>query len=275
MHYARSVSRALHFIRRPARWLPFFIADLLFLAFFLSLIFSYSYPETIPFSETLFIEPASTAAAGFSFTLLFGFALWSLALVWIGAAVVHQSWKGNEFRGSFGIATGLIITVLASVLLAQFIGGFLTASSPPYGSLLALLFWIFSAYIMQALVIDRKGPISAIESSFSIVRKNFIPVILFSILLLIVAGIVFLIFGIWFIALFILLIFQNAASISPENSLPAIISILKQNINTVTLTLILMAIGHAITTAFTLKAQTEFYLGLTRKGLVRNFFRKR
>jgi hypothetical protein len=268
--YGKALSRGLRFGIKPKRWLQFFILDLIFLSIGLAITIS-NLSEIIPiitgYSQDL---TGALGLLGIGISLLVVFVVWMLVRLWLMGAVVHQSYKeGSRISESFRVAGRkylhiLLATVIVTVIMA------LVSMIPYYVGLVItiILGWVFF-FVIQGIMVSGMGFDKTIVNSYRIFRKSPLEVFIAWLLITIITAVIYLVFAIPAMVLFFGIIYSLApmymgiGTVTPD-AMASLSQTLQANMPAIAVVGIIALIGFAISQAFALKAQTEFYTQLKK-----------
>jgi len=256
--YADAIRKALVFCIRPKRWLPYFIMDVAFFAVAIALIVN-----NIPYLMYFFAGVEDMAligpAASLFFTLIGLFAVWLLLGFWVNGAVVHQGNKEKEFKKSWSVSYHKYLSILAVTAISGLIA-FVASLIPYVGWVFSVFAGIALFFVLQSVVVKDNGFMKAIQDSWHIFRKQPFKIFLIWLSVSAMAGLILAIFAIPLLGL----IFNMAVQLAGGGSVSTatFVNFIFELENQFTLfiaSIIVFILGMAISRAFTLKAQTEFY----------------
>jgi len=270
MDYPKIISRAFHFSYKPKRWLPFFLLDTIFLLLVLFIFMNNISILTdvvaggIGQSGDLDIAIPTLNAI---FTIIPLILVWALARLWLTGAMIHQSRKEKETRKSWTVSKNRIIPMILASIITTIIG-FIGGAIPSVGWLVSLVIsWMFM-FILQAIVIDNLGSVESLKKSYSIFAKNPFDVFVIWLVVIVISLAIVFVFSIPVISAFAgSFITMAMTEPAATESMAFLMFILQQNLaSTLALGLIAL-IGMEISTVLAIKAQTEFYLQVSKKRL--------
>ena len=259
MRIAEALKRAVVFCIQPKRWLPFFIIDLTFLSVALALVLSNVTSLLYLVSGITDISIIGPAAAVF-FGLLALLIGWGLVNIWMTEALIHQSHKEKEFRESWPVSFSRYLSLLGVTAIAGIIA-FVVSLVPYVGWLFAIFTGLVFFFSMQGVIVRRSGFMEAIEDSVNIFSKNPFRVFAAWLLILGISLILLGIFALPLLALIFSILIEAAAGgiVNTATVINAVFAIQSQ-LPMLVITGIIALVGLAISRAFSIKAQTEFYL---------------
>jgi hypothetical protein len=196
--------------------------------------------------------------------IISGFAVWSLIRLWISGAVIHQSVKPKEFSQSWSVAKSRYFSLLAVTIIVGLIAT--VVSIVPYiGWVLSIIVGLMFFFIRPAVVAKKLSFDNSLRDSYHIFRKKPLTVLLIWLAITIISVIMLFIF---FMPL-LMTVLNTIAPLLFQMSSTAVVSLvmvsLMENIGLLVLGGEVFLIGNAITEAFRLKAETDFYL-MFKKG---------
>jgi hypothetical protein len=192
---------------------------------------------------------------------------WYLLAVWIIVAIIHQTYKENEYMQSFKLSLNRYLYLLAAMILVTAITG-IVSMIPYIGWVVSIIFGLMFFFAMQGVIISKLGPIESLKNSYSIFRKNALDVFLIWLIALIITLVIVGIFSIPAIILFIgMLIPLISASMTQAGISTMLMNLVQAGFLIVAAVGILIVIGMSIAQVFSLKLQTEFYLQFKKKKL--------
>ncbi|MEM5812571.1 MAG: hypothetical protein QW286_02520 [Candidatus Aenigmatarchaeota archaeon] len=267
--FLQAFKRAIAFCIEPKRWLPFFIIDLAFISAALFLIFQnmeyFIYIIMAAESPEMLVPLVNTLL-----TIIGLFIGWVLVTLWVTGAVIHQSYKEKEFAKSWGVSAGRYLSLLGVLMITGIIS-FAVSMIPYVGWIIAILFSLVFLFTLQSVVISKSGIISAIRDSWKIFRKKPFHVFLMWLIISAFSLILLLVFALPLLALTIktfwnvLGIYGGSFKTIDAGSLVSLAIAVKNQLSLFILSGAILLVGLAIVRAFSLKAQTEFYLQIKKK----------
>jgi len=270
--YPKIMSKAFHFSYQPKRWIPFFFLDAIF-GFFALFIFLNSSDAIMDIVTNSMAQPSDV---GSTMLILNGmlyagivFVLWALVRIWISGAIIHQSHKEKESNKSWNISKNKLLPMIIATFLTSvigMIGGFI----PTVGWVVSLVLgWMFM-FIIQAIIIDNLDSVESIKKSYHIFTKSPFDIFIIWLLVLIVSLSITFVFALPLIGSFIGSVVTMAVAESASTESLAFLTLALQENLLMSVGLGLVAlVGISISSIFSLKAQTEFYLQATKKRLGR------
>ncbi len=270
--YGDALNRGLRFGVRPRRWLQFFILDMIFISAGLAIIIpnlSNMLPMLLGYSGA---AGSLYYAAGAGIGLIAVFVVWVLARFWFMGSMVHQSVKEKgKISDSFRVAGRKYPTILISFIVVAVVS-FIVGMVPYIGWILVLIVsWAFF-FVLQAVVVSNLGIEKALSGSWKIFRKLPLQVFLSWLMIAIVTLVIYFIFSIPMIALFssvsgpLFTMYMGAPDIYTSGEiLSSLTQIIQANMAAFVAIGVIMAIGLAIATTFSIRAQTDFYQQLKKK----------
>jgi hypothetical protein len=269
LDYGRSINRALMFGFSPKRWLPIFLLNLTFVLIVISFILV-SIPFFTAFTEsqmtgTQMDSSVAIAMIGLVIPLVLVAFFWYLLAVWIIGAIIHQTYKENEYMKSWKISLNRYLYLLAAMILVTVITG--VVSVIPYiGWVISIIFGLMFFFAMQGVMISKLGPVESLKNSYSIFRKSALDVFLIWLIALIITLVIVGIFAIPAIMLFIgLLIPALSLSMTQAGISTMLMNLIQSGFMIVAAVGTLIVVGMSVAQAFSLKLQTEFYLQFKKK----------
>ena len=262
--YAAPLKKAFSFCLEPKRWLPFFIIDLAFLSVAFALILSNSLFFLYILAGVQDIGLYGDAAL--FFLEIFGlFIGWLLVTIWVNGAVIHQSYKEKEFAKSWTVSRKRYLSLLGVTAITAMVA--LLAGVVPYvGWLLSLLVGIVFFFGLQSVIVKEHGFMKALEDSWHIFKHQPFKVFLMWILISVLSIVILAIFALPLLALAFRMIISLAGTteVTAETILN-LLYVLENQLPLLVISGIIFVLGMAISRAFSIKAQTEFYLQLKKK----------
>ncbi len=245
MEWCKTLKKSFIFSIDTKRWLPVFAADIFFVLLVLLSIFWLggisNYSIMLIFLEIFIIVIT-----------------YSLAKIWIKGAIVHQSYKEKDkVKESFKLSYNKYFSLLGAAIIVMIISG-IVSMVPVVGVIFSILVSLIFFFIYQGVIVKDFKFNETLEHSYNIFKKNWSSVIGIFLVLLLTTGLIMLVFLIPLISVFIhylvgLSSIENIINAITSNPIPLIV------------TGILGLIGFSIGQVFNSKAQTEFYLQLTKK----------
>jgi hypothetical protein len=266
LDYGRSISRAFNFGFSPKRWLPLLLLNLTLFMIIISFILI-----SIPLIGAFFGgQPTSAmtmSVLGIVIPLVLVTVLWWLVAVWITGAIIHQTYKENEYMKSWKLSFNRYLYLLAAMLLVAIITG-LAGMIPYVGWVISIIFGIMLFFTMQGVIITKLGPIESLKNSYEIFRKEPLDVFLVWLIALVISLVIVGIFAIPAIIFFIgLLIPLISQSVTQAGVFSGLLTASQPGLSILVASGILIVIGMSIAQAFSFKLQTEFYLQFKKKKL--------
>ena len=267
--YGDILMNAIRFSIHPRRWLPFFILDSVFLLAAVGLILT-NMSDILGMSN-MGMGMGNNAApmavlymVNLGLIMISGFVVWSLIRLWISGAVIHQSVKPKEFGNSWGVAKSRFFSLLAVTIIVGLISG-VVGVVPYIGWVLSIIVGLAFLFAMPAVVVKRLGFENSLRESYRIFRNKPFTVFLIWLAMAIISIIITIIF---LIPLFmtvwgIVAPFLFQASSATIASL--LLMSLMQNVWMLVIGMEVLLVGVAISSTFTLKAETDFYLKLRKR----------
>ena len=251
MEWCKTLKKSFIFAVNARRWLPVFAADTIFASLLIS---SLVLASTIASAN---ISNLITFLIG-AFMVLCAY---SLAKIWINGAIVYQSYReGDKVKKSFKVSYSKYLSLLGATIIVGIIN--MIANMIPWiGFIFGIVVSLMFFFIYQGIIINGLKFDSTLEHSYNIFKKNWGSVLGIFIVLLVTTGLIALAFSIPLILLF----FYWWGS---YGSIESVVSAIASNLIPLAITGIFMAIGFSIAQVFNTKAQTEFYLQLTKTKAV-------
>jgi hypothetical protein len=261
--YAEPLKKAFGFCLQPKRWLPFFIVDLAFVSVAITLILANSLFFLYLFAGIEDITLLEGAGVFFA-ELVTLFIAWVLVSIWISGAVIHQSHKEKEFGKSWTASTRRYLSLLG-VTAVTAITAFITGLVPYVGWVLSILVGIIFFFSMQSVIVKNNGFVKALQDSWKLFRKQPFKVFLMWIVIAALALLIVAVFAIPIIALLynIFIDFTASGSLTAETIMNLVYAIENQ-LPLLVVSGVIFVLGMAISRAYTIKAQTEYYLQLKK-----------
>jgi hypothetical protein len=264
--YADALKKGLKFCVQPKRWLPFFIVDIVFVSVAFMLFvpnMSYLFYLMAGIEDPTVLAPMS----GIFLTLIVLFVIWMLISIWIQGAVIHQSVKEKEFRNSWGAAGRRYVSLLGVVVITAVLG-FAVSPVPYIGLLFAIFIGLLFFFAMQSVIVKGNSITGAVRDTTNIFVKQpfkvFLMWLLISIIsILIVAAFAMPLFAVFASIMADVLVTGGAVSAA---ALMGMLLALQSQMGVFIVTGIILLAGLAISRAFAIKAQTEFYMQVKKIG---------
>lgn len=262
--YAEPLKKAFRFCLEPKRWLPFFIVDLAFLSVAISIIMANSlfFLYIIAGMQDIsLLEGAGT----FFLEIIVLFIAWVLVGIWISGAVIHQSYKEKEFGKSWTISRKKYLSLLGVTAVTAIVA-FFTGMVPYVGWVISILIGIIFFFGLQSVIVKGNGFVKALKDSWKIFRNQPFKVFLMWIVIAALALLIIAVFAIPLLALLYNIIKDFTASggnITTETIMNLVYTIENQ-LPLLVVSGIIFVLGLAISRAFSIKAQTEYYLQLKK-----------
>jgi len=265
----KSVSEGIKFILSLKTTIPYFLLHLLT---FYSLIGF--------FSILINITSSNMGILGRLFSLgiyLPLFILIGLAYLWVNGAIIDQAKnypRRKSLTKSFKYSTSKYLTILCAAILYVILTA-IFSSLPYIGSILSFILSLFLFFLYPVIIVDNKGCLDSFKKSINTFLKfpleTFVTWLLMSIIGFIIVGI----FAIPLISLFLGKIVETLANstASPMNVngsqpfLNSLASVFMSSFHSpfFILSLVILCIGFAISSAFQIGTQTRLYIN-TRKS---------
>lgn len=266
VEYEEALGRALKFCIQPKRWLPFFIVDL---AFFLVGAWFVLTNLSIVISVMLALSTSPLAIVsvlGYVVILVAGFIIWMLVRLWVQGAVIHQSYKEKEIMKSFRIACRRYLSLFVVMAIVTIVSGGMSFI-PWIGWILSIIVALMFFFVFQSVIVGKLSFEKALADSYRIFRKKIVSVFLTWLVIAIIALAITCIFAIPGIAMIWNVITPYLTQLTTTTVAASVLFVLLTNSTILIAGGVVFLIGVAISTAFSLKAQTEFYLQLRKKRL--------
>lgn len=264
VNWSKPLSEGLKFGFHPKRWLQLLVVDV----FFLSIIFSAIY---LNLSDMVYlISSLSTGADRFLIMNLLSyiwipvvvFILWIIVRIWMNGSIVYQSWKpqdreiGKSWRYACRKYPSMLVAIVIITLLAM-----LFSVIPYIGWVLSIIIsWIFY-FTIQAIIIRNRGFYEGLVDSYDIFRKNPFEVIIIWLIIAVINIVIFSVFAFPMASL----LFVNIFYLTETAGVASLFLLLKEQMVFFVISGLILLIGISIATAFSLKAQVEFYLQLKKR----------
>ena len=267
--YADALKSGLKFCIQPKRWLPFFITDLAFASVGLIVLLS-NIDSLLYFLSGLENPVYMGPALGIFLSLIGLFAGWVLINIWINGAVIHQSLKEKEFDKSWRVSKSKYLSLLAVGVITTFIsicGNIIFGAIPYAGGALTIVFSILVAIIFffpyQSVIVKGNGFYKALEDSVKIFKRMPFTISVAWLMITVISFILALAFAIPLLAL-VLRTFLEASAGGTVSAAMSMIFSIQADLTMFIVAGIIFLLGMAIVRAFSLKAQTEFYLQIKK-----------
>jgi hypothetical protein len=207
---------------------------------------------------------------GYVAVLAAGGLIWFLLRLWVQGAVIHQSCKGKEVRKSFCVARRRYFQLLGvTVVLAVVCGGL--GFVPYIGWLLSIIATLVFFFAFQSVIVGGSGLEKSLVESYNIFRGRALAVFLSLLTITLVAMAVSLIFTMPAIVLVWSAMAPYISHMSAATAAAVVVFVLLMNPLAFIASGAVLIAGGALSTSFSLKAQTELYMQLRKKkrfGLV-------
>ncbi len=266
VNYGEALSKALKFCIQPKRWLPFFILDL---AFFLLVAWFVLSNLSVVISVMLAVSTSPLeiiSVLGYVAILAVGFIIWGLLRLWIQGAVVHQSYKEKEIKKSFRIACQRYLSLLGVMIIVTIVSAGVNFV-PWIGWILSIIVTLIFFFVFQSVIVGRLRFEKALVDSYNMFRKKPLSVFLAWLVTAIIATVITCIFAIPSIMMIWNAIVPYLSQLTTTTAAASVLFVLLTNSTILIAGGIVFLIGIAISTAFSLKAQTEFYIQLRKRRL--------
>ena len=257
MKYGKTLSDALKFSVSPKRWGPLFILDAIAFSVALMLVLP-SLPLLSNLSNPTEFTQISTLL-GLGAYLIALFVVWALLRLYISGSLIHQSYKPKEFGRSWRVSKERFLSLLAVSLLVGLISGLL-GFIPYVGWLFSIIIGLMFFFALPPVVIDKKSFDDSMRISYRLFRKKFESVLACWIVISLISMVIAFIFVLPLLATLFGLFVPQLVGSQPTQA--EVLSMLQNNVIYLVPAAIFFAIGVAITTAFSINAQTNFYLQL-------------
>jgi hypothetical protein len=264
INWSKPLSEGLKFGFYPHRWLQLFAVDLVFVSLIISLVYS-------SLSDIAYIISSMKTETGRFLVLsllsyiwipIIILILWFIVRIWINGAIIHQSWKtkNSEIGKSWRYACRKYPSLLVAIIIIGLLS-ILVSIVPYVGWILTIVFsWIFY-FTLQSIMIRSRGFYEGLDDSYKIFMKNPFEVI---VIWLIIAIVNVVIIGIFALPLASLLL-ANIFYLANASGVASLLLMFKDQLAFFLISGLLFLIGVSIATAFSLKAQVEFYLQLRKR----------
>ncbi|MBN2330256.1 MAG: hypothetical protein JXC85_00405 [Candidatus Aenigmarchaeota archaeon] len=262
--YGKTLSGALRFCVEPKRWLPLFALDVIFATGVFSVFLA---------NSSAMMDIITGAIEGFAIAqsivsvvfLLFGmFVVWVLVRLFVAGALIHQSVKPKEYRKSCMVSKQRFLTMLAiSVIvgLLTTIAGFI----PYIGWLVSIVIGLMFFFSLPAAVVDKLAFEKALKGSYRLFRDRFTEVLLSWLLIVIISGLIGMIFMIPVFMLAFNLLVPQLMAMSETATGMEFISVMMDAGWSLLPGIVVAIAGMAISTVFSVYAQTNFYVQIRKK----------
>ena len=258
INYAEILKKSLKFAIQPKRWAPFFVLDFVFL----SIVIIYTLTNIADVISLMMVPNDITLLASlvpYFSAILALFASWMLIRFWITGAIIHQSNKENEYKKSFTYSAKKYPAILA-VMIIMGILGFATSVIPYVGWLLSIIVSLMFFFAIQVVIVNNKSFSEGLSKSYNIFRKNAFNVLLSWLLLAIISIAIMIIFALPMFALFFNVAQLSSTAVSQETLASYIIGLSQAYLPVLLIVGACLVVGIAISTVFSLKAQTEIFM---------------
>jgi hypothetical protein len=263
--FAQALKKAFAFCMEPKRWLPFFIIDLAFLSVGLALIMANSLLFIYLLAGVQDITSMLGSGALFFLEILGLFIGWLLVSIWIGGAVIHQSYKEKEFGKSWTVSRKKYLSLLGVSFVTAIIA-FIVAAIPVVGWVISIFVGLVFFFGLQSVIVKGNGFVKALEDSWHIFKHQPFKVFLMWILIAVLSLIILGIFSLPLLALiFRMIIDISVGGQVTAATLMSLMYTIENQLPLLVISGIIFVLGMAISRVFSLKAQTEFYLQLKKK----------
>lgn len=266
VRYGEALSKALKFCVQPKRWVPFFILDL---AFFLLATWFILSNLSVVISIMLAVSTspfAIVSVLGYVVILGVAFIIWMLLRLWIQGAIVHQSYKEKEIKKSFRIACQRYLSLLGVMVVITVVSAGVNFV-PWIGWILSIIVGLIFFFVFQSVIVGRLRFEKALVDSYNIFRKRPLSVFLAWLVITIIATVITLIFAIPGMMMVWNAITPYLSQLTTTTATASVLFVLLTNSTILIVGGIIFLIGVAVSTSFSLKAQTEFYLQLRKRKL--------
>jgi hypothetical protein len=250
--WSKIIKESFLFSIKPRIWLPYLLLDVFCISAMLLTIF-YNISQISVAMSTQSI----TMLIKYLWPALFILIIWILTRLWIDGSVIYQSFKPKDFSKSWKysfkkypsmFSASMIIVVLTLVFgLIPYIGWIINI-------IISLIFF----FTLQAIIVKNKGYFEGLSDSYNIFKKKWLFVLVMYVLILIIALGITIVFSIPITA-----ILMNI--FSPNMTIVSLLLLIKEQLPLILISGVILILGIDISKAFSLKAQTEFYLKLTKK----------
>ncbi|RLI97931.1 MAG: hypothetical protein DRO99_02085 [Candidatus Aenigmatarchaeota archaeon] len=262
--YGEIIIRSLKFGVQPKRWLPFFVLDSAFFLLFLAMVFT----NLGSIIDILMTATTSTTAAfslaGYAILTFACVAVWGLIKLYIAGAVIHQSVKPREFSKSWSVSKERYLSLVAVSVVVGVLSG-AAGMIPWIGFILSIIVSLAFFFVIPAVVVKKLNFDDSLRESYNIFTKKPLQVLAVWVLISLVTLIIMLVFLLPGILFSWSVVAPLIGQMSTTTAISLIMVTMLTNAWVLALCGIVFIIGMAITNAFALSAQANFYKEL-RKG---------
>ncbi|MBU0530529.1 MAG: glycerophosphoryl diester phosphodiesterase membrane domain-containing protein [Nanoarchaeota archaeon] len=274
INYGEAIGNTFRFSFSFKRWFPFFIVNVIFFLLALGL--------TIPNMEAFItMMTTNTFASGgllivqYIAAMAALFVVWALLLIYISAAIVHQSHKEKEVKKSWQVARKKFWSFLASLIVITLITLVISVAlslipfiGPFLGNIASIIISIMFFFAFPAIVLKNQGFHDGLKDSYDIFKKNVLRVILIWIVIILINWVIAFVFAIPLMGVF-LTAFTDLLVVGTfsATSVVSLIAAIQNNLAFIVIAGVIAIAGMSITQVFQLKAQTEFYKQFRKKKL--------
>ncbi|NIO21444.1 MAG: hypothetical protein GTN76_12065 [Candidatus Aenigmarchaeota archaeon] len=264
INWSKPLGDGIKFGFHPKRWLQLLVVDIVFLSVILS-VFYFSLSDIAYVISSMGTEAGRFLALSllsYIWIPILVFFLWFLVRIWMQGAIVYQSWKtkDKEIGKSWRYACRKYPSILVAIIIVALIS-ILFSIVPYVGWILSIIIsWIFY-FALQAIIIRNTGFYEGLDDSYKIFRKNAFEVIIIWLLIVIVNIVIVAIFALPFVSL----LFANLFYLAKTTGVGSIFLMFRDQMALFVTSGLILFIGVSISTAFTMKAQVEFYLQFKKR----------
>ncbi len=263
MDYGKTVGRALRFSVDPKRWVPLFALDSVVLISVLAYLMS----NVLALSA---VSSASGYAAlspiiGMVAVLFCTYIVWILLRIYIMGALIHQSVKPKDFAKSWAVSRKRYFSLLGVGVIAG-LASFFVGIVPYVGWVFSIIVGLVFFFAMPAVVAGKMAFDKALSKSYKIFRKAPVDVFLAWLIISLLSLLIVFIFVLPLLFVFFVSVVPALEGMSSAAGGSEILGVLISNACSLVPALIFMVAGMGIAVAFSVNAQTHFYLQLRKKG---------
>lgn len=165
LNYQQLLQKSIRFGISPKRWLPLFLVDWVF---FSIMVFGVLANDSLVQGLLSLHLATLTAAAG---GILFLGLVWFLLRLWVTGAIVHQTYRPRDFSKSWTASRERYLSLLGSMIILM-IASTIAGMVPFLGQLLSLLVGVVFFFILQSVMIRKRGSLNAATESWNLFMKH-------------------------------------------------------------------------------------------------------
>jgi MFS family permease len=266
VNFGDALRKGLKFCIEPRRWLPLLILDAAVLTIVISAMLTGMSAIMSGLLEAQGNPLAAASFAGYFIGLLVLGVAWIIVRLWIIGSLIHQSNKPREIEKGFRLSLSRLHRIIAVMILVAIIST-IVGMVPFVGWLFALIVsWVFF-FVFQGIILDNLGIISTMKNSLHMFQKKPFDVFIAWLLITLVSLAIVLAFALPFMGMFFGAVFTSAmttGTVEP-GALALLTLYLQTNLAPFIAFALLALVGLELSQAFSIKAQTEFYMQLRKK----------